>query len=69
MFWVMNMEHFTEGLVGMRNRRNFVVYNLVSPGLVELRELVDLHYKPTHDTEDEDPLTYDEALIIKVCQL
>lgn len=31
----------------------------------ELRELVDLHSKTVHDTENEDPLTYDEALIIK----
>ena len=34
---------------------------------LELRELVDLHSKTVHDTENEDPLTYDEALIIKVC--
>ena len=68
-FWVMNTVHFTEGLVGVKNRKHVVVCNLLSPGFVELRELVDLHSKPTHDAEDEDPLTYDEALIIKVCQL
>ena len=32
---------------------------------LELRELVKIH--ATHNTENEEPLTYDEVLVVKVC--